>query len=429
MGIATAVTGRCSRMGSQVLHHGLHLAIAPLTGYRTGALLLRAAPSAVGWFAGWLSAEFRPQVLTGHALSGVAPLSVGRMAAGWAAQQADQVLSTALGEALGANYLDTVCHPLDEQHGCPRRDGLLHMAGHRRRYAAQTSDIAYGPAGRDNLLDIWRHPGSPSERPAPVLVQVPGGGWAVNGKRGQAYPLMSRLVERGWICVSIDYRRSPRAAWPAHIVDVKRAIAWVRDNIAGYGGDPGFIAITGGSAGAHLASLAALTANDSRLQPGFEDADTTVQAAVPLYGVYDLTSAAAMHEVMLPFLEHFVMQTRYPDDPELFRAASPITHAHRGAPPFFVLHGRSDSVIPSAQARAFCAALRAAGAAVVCYAELPNAHHAFDTVATARSRLTAGAVADFLGVVYGRYAGARTASLPVPVASGLNASRRIANSA
>jgi acetyl esterase/lipase len=409
MSIATAVTTRCSRTGSQALQHGLQLAAAPLAVYRTSALLLRASPSAVGWFAGWLSAEFRPQVLTGHALSGVTPHSLGRVATGWAAQRADQVLTAALAETLGAGYRDRVCHPLDDQHGCPRRDGFLDMAGHRRRYAAQTSDIAYGPAGRDNLLDIWRHPGPASDRPAPVLVQVPGGGWAVNGKRGQAYPLMSRMVERGWICVSIDYRRSPRSAWPAHVIDVKRAIAWVRDNIAGYGGDPGFIAITGGSAGAHLASLAALTANNTRLQPGFEDTDTTVQAAVPLYGVYDFTKVEHMHATMLPFLEHFVMQTRYADDPELFKAASPISHAHRGAPPFFVLHGHNDSVIPSAQAQAFCAALRAAGAATVCYAELPNAHHAFDTIATVRSRLTADAVAEFLGVVYGRYAHAGTA--------------------
>jgi acetyl esterase/lipase len=387
------------------------LAADPKGTCRAGVLLLRASPSAVGWFAGWLSAEFRPQVLTGQVLSGVTPLSLGRVATSWAAQRADETLTAALDEALGTGYRDMVCHPLDEQHGCPRRDDLVHMAGQRRRYAAQTSDIPYGPAGRDNLLDIWRHPGPSSEHPAPVLVQVPGGGWTINGKRGQAYPLMGRMVELGWICVSIDYRKSPRAAWPAHIVDVKKAIAWVRANIADYGGDPGFIAITGGSAGAHLASLAALTANDVRLQPGFEDADTTVQAAVPFYGVYDFTKVEHMHATMLPFLEHFVMQIRYADDPELFAAASPISHAHRGAPPFFVLHGQNDSVIPSAQAQAFCAALRAAGAATVCYAELPHAHHAFDTVATIRSRLIAGAVADFLGVVYRRYVHAGTAGV------------------
>jgi acetyl esterase/lipase len=412
MSIATTVTTRCSQTGSRALQQGLQLAAGPIAMYRAGALVLRGSPSAVGWFAGWLSAEFRPQVLTGHALSGITPLSVSRVATSWAAQRADQILTAALTEALGATYRDVVCHPLSDQHGCARRGGFLHMAGQRRRYAAQTSDIAYGPSGRDNLLDIWRHPGESTGRPAPVLLQVPGGAWAVNGKRGQAYPLMSRMVELGWICVSIDYRKSPRNAWPAHIVDVKRAIAWIRDNIADYGGDPDFIAVTGGSAGAHLASLAALTANDARLQPDFEQADTTVQAAIPYYGVYDFTRVEHMNAMMLPFLEHFVMRTRYADDPELFKSASPISHAHNGAPPFFVLHGENDSVIPSAQAQAFCTTLREAGAPTVCYAELPNAHHAFDIAATVRSRLSADAVADFLGVVYGRYVRLRTGSLP-----------------
>ncbi len=403
MSMAMEVTTRCSRAGARILQQGRHLAADAVGTYRTGALLLRGSPFALSWFAGWLSAEFSPQVLTGHALSRITPLPVGRVAAAWAAQRADQILTAALEESLGPRYRDRVCHPVGDQRGAVRRDGLWHSVGHRRRYAAQTSDIAYGPNGRDNLLDIWRHPDLVDGHRRPVLVQVPGGGWTINGKRGQAYPLMGRMVELGWICVSIDYRKSPRSAWPAHIVDVKRAIAWVRDNIADYGGDPGFIAITGGSAGAHLAALAALTANDPRFQPGFEHADTTLQAAVPYYGVYDFTKAEHMHELMLPFLEHFVMQTRYADDPELFASASPISHAHSAAPPFFVLHGENDSLIPRTQARAFCATLREARASTVCYAELVNAHHAFDTVATVRSRLAADAVADFLGVIYGRH--------------------------
>jgi acetyl esterase/lipase len=250
-----------------------------------------------------------------------------------------------------------------------------------------------------------------------VLVQVPGGAWAVNGKRGQAYTLMSRMVELGWICVSINYSKSPRCAFPAHIIDVKRAIAWVRENIADYGGDPNFIAITGGSAGAHLASLAALTPNDPAFQPGFEDADTSIQAVVPYYGVYDFTDAENMHELMLPFLEQFVMRARYADDPERFRAASPISYTHNEAPPFFVLHGEKDELVPCGQARAFCAALRAAGAPTVAYAELANAHHAFDITPTVRSRLAANVVADFLGVVYGRHASSPSGSLPLSATS------------
>lgn len=401
MSMAMNVTTRCSRVGAQALRQGAQLAAEAVDTYRSGALLLRGSPFALACFAGWLSAEFPPQVLTGHALSGVTPLSVGRVATTWAAQRADRILDATLQESLGSNYRDRVSHPLSDVPA--RRGGLLHSAGHRRRYGGQSSDISYGPGGRDNLLDIWRHPDQPQGSRAPVLLQVPGGAWTVNGKRGQAYPLMGRMVELGWICVSIDYSKSPRNAWPAHIVDVKRALAWVRENIADYGGDPNFVAVTGGSAGGHLAALAALTANDPRLQPGFEEADTTVQAAAPYYGVYDFTDVQKMHELMLPFLEHFVMQKRFADDPALFESASPISHAHNGAPPFFVLHGESDALIPAAQAQTFCAALREAGARTVCYAELPNAHHAFDMVGTVRSRLAADAVADFLGVVYGRY--------------------------
>ena len=97
-----------------------------------------------------------------------------------------------------------------------------------------------------------------------------------------------------------------------------------------------------------------------------------------------------------------MLKARYADDPERFRAASPISYVHEQAPPFFVLHGEKDELVPSGQGRAFCAALRAAGAPTVAFAELANAHHAFDITPTVRSRLAADAVADFLGVVYGR---------------------------
>ena len=411
MTVAIDVRARYSHARAEVLRQGLQLAAAPIGAYRTGSLLLRGSPWVLRFLAEWLSAEFPPHVVTGHALSGVTPLSVGRVATSWAAQRADHILTAALQDAFGPQYREEARHPIGDSPDCARSRGLLQATGHRRRYAAQTSDIAYGPNGGDNLLDIWRHPAIEAGSRAPVVVQIPGGAWTVNGRRPQAYPLMGRLVEHGWICVSIDYSKSPRKAWPAHIIDVKRALAWVRDNIAEYGGDPDFIAVTGGSAGGHLASLASLTANDQRLQPGFEDADTTVQAAAPYYGVYDLTDVKKMNEMMMPFLEHFVMQARYSDQPELFESASPISHAHRAAPPFFVLHGESDSVIPSAQAQAFCAALRDSGAPTVCYAELPNAHHAFDLFATVRSQLTADAVADFLGVVYGKYLRSRSTVL------------------
>lgn len=379
---------------------------------RAGAVLLRGSPFAVGWIAGWLATEFPPHVLTGHALSRVAPPAINRVGTTWAAQRADRALTAALEDSFGSDFREQVFHPTTNPALSVRR-GILPKPkpGPHRRYAAKTSDISYGPGGTEHLLDIWRRPDLAPGHRAPVLIQVPGGAWSVNGKRPQAYTLMSKMVELGWICVSINYSKSPRAKFPAHIIDVKRAIAWVRENIGDYGGDSDFIAITGGSAGGHLASLAALTPNDPRFQPGFERADTTVQAAAPYYGVYDFTDFDNMHEMMMPFLEHFVMKTRFADEPERFTAASPISYVHRQAPPFFLLHGDRDQLAPIGQARAFCAALRGAGAPTVAYAELANAHHAFDITPTVRSRLAADAVADFLGVVYGRRESALMGSL------------------
>lgn len=400
MSMTTDLTATCSQAAGQAFR----LAADPVGTYRAGSLLLRGAPSVAAWFAGWLTTEFTPQVLTGHALSAVSSPYMNRITCDLAAQRADTVLDEALSGTFGGDYRDEVLHPVTGVSPRPSVAGFWNATQHRRRYASTTCDISYGPNGRDNLLDIWRLPELPTDRPAPVLLNVPGGAWSISMKRPQAYPLMSRLVELGWICVSINYCRSPYSPWPSHVVDVKRAIAWVRDNIAQYGGDPDFIAISGGSAGGHLAALAALTADDPGLQPGFEDADTTVQAAVPYYGVYDLTNTGTQNPHLLPFVEQFVMKARLDDNRELFESASPIYHARPDAPPFFLLHGHNDAVIPSEQADGFAAALRAAGAPTVCHADLPNAHHAFDILATVRAQLTAEAVADFLGIAYGRHA-------------------------
>ena len=114
----------------------------------------------------------------------------------------------------------------------------------------------------------------------------------------------------GWVGFNIDYRLSPAATFPDHLVDVKRAIAWVREHAAEYGADPDFVCLTGGSAGGHLCALAALTADDPAYQPGFEDADTSVAAAVPFYGVYDLTDSEGIYysELLEWVLERFVLQ-------------------------------------------------------------------------------------------------------------------------
>ena len=271
----------------------------------------------------------------------------------------------------------------------------------RRRFVDKQNIVSYGPHGRANLADIWRRSDLPRDGKAPVLLQVPGGAWMIGWRRPQAYPLMSHLVSRGWVCVSMNYRVSPWHTWPDHIVDVKRALAWVKENIAAYGGDPNFVAISGGSAGGHLSALAALTPNDPKFQPGFEEADTSVVAAVPYYGRYDWYSTEADGRAeFVEVLERLVVKRKLSTHRHIYLDASPIQYVRPDAPPFFVLHGSDDSLIPVVEAQEFVDELRAVSKSPVAYAELPNAQHAFDIFGSPRAIQSAEAVARFLSWVY-----------------------------
>ena len=177
-------------------------------------------------------------------------------------------------------------------------------------------------------LDVYRSKLKPGNAPpAPVMVYIHGGAWIIGDKREQGKPMMYELVARGWVCVAINYRLSPKATWPDHIVDAKRAVAWVKEHIAEYGGDPSFVAVSGGSAGGHLCALLALSAGDPAYQPGFEGADTSVQACVPFYGVMDMTGdpdgSGLYGPGLLKMLEKQVMKTTMAEHPEVFRSASP----------------------------------------------------------------------------------------------------------
>ncbi len=319
-----------------------------------------------------------------------------------AGHNAQETLTAALDEGLGQDRrtdgADLWKRPASGG-ATAKKPGPARMLRIWRDYA-HDADISYGEFGSRNHLDIWRRPDLDRDGRAPVLLQVHGGAWMVGNKRGQAHPLMSHLAELGWICVSVNYRLSPRSTWPDQIVDVKRAIAWTKENIASYGGDPEWIAITGGSAGGHLSSLAALTPNDPLFQTGFEDADTRVQAAVPFYGFYDFTRDDAVHPMMPAMLGKRVFKLSRGEIAEPFRLASPITHVSEDAPPFFVLHGTNDSLIPVEQARSFTSRLREVSRQPVVYAELPWAQHAFDIFGSARAAHTAVAVEQFLAEVY-----------------------------
>jgi acetyl esterase/lipase len=147
-------------------------------------------------------------------------------------------------------------------------------------------------------------------------------------------------------------------------------IAWVRAHAGELGADPAQVYLAGGSAGGHLAISAALTAGDPRFQPGFEQADTSVAAAVAIYGYLGPRGS----------------------DP----AASPAGLARPDAPPIMIVHGARDTAIPSAGPRSVAEILRAGSNSPVVYAELPDTQHSFDLFASVRSRVAADAVEGFL---------------------------------
>lgn len=211
---------------------------------------------------------------------------------------------------------------------------------------------------------------------------------------------MGHLAERGWVSVAINYRLAPRSTWPDQIVDVKRAIAWVKENIEDYGGDPSLVVITGGSAGGHLSSLAALTPNEAEFQPGFEDSDTTVHAAIPMYGVYDFTNRDRTGRAdMEHLLAKYVLKSPLAESAEVWDRASPMSWIGPHAPPFMIVHGTNDTLVPVAQARSFARMLRSESKQPVVFAELPRTQHSFDVFSSVRTLHTMAAIDRFLAVV------------------------------
>lgn len=272
---------------------------------------------------------------------------------------------------------------------------------HRDYTTEETRNIAYGPDPRFHRLDIWRRPDIPVSQRTPVLVQIHGGGWMIGDNKTQALPLLAAAAEAGWTCVVPRYRLSPRATWPDQIVDVNAAIAWTKENIAKFGGDASFVAITGGSAGGHLTSLAALAPHHSAFKPGFEDADTSVQAAVPFYGAYDWTDRDdTQGPTLAEFVGRWIVKESMTAAPETYLEASPRSWVRADAPPFFVLHGTNDSLLTVEQARAFVNDLRATSTSPVVYAELPFAQHAFDLTQSVRTRGVIPPILSFLNTAY-----------------------------
>jgi acetyl esterase/lipase len=379
-----------------------------------------------GWVVGWLVGELPAHHLilqialvvwtvAGGALEepigwaglGLAALSIAGLVVHLRyALRTEELVADALRVGLGDDHAARAAR--DPSLPPPRRTTWLDLAliwPFRPRHVERVRNCVYHRAGKRKLcLDVYRAADPARRRPdAPVFLFVHGGAWVIGNKGQQGRLVAHRLAEAGWVVVSINYRLSPWATFPDHLIDVKRAIRWVREHAAEYGGDPGFVVLGGGSAGAHLASLAALTPNVAEYQREFPDVDTSVQGCVAFYGVYDFADRdrAFRHRAFRALLlERIVMKRRFRDAPEEFDKASPRWRLGEHAPPFMILHGTRDSLAPLLGARRFRDELRAVTAAPVVWVELPGAQHAFEIFPSVRAASAIAGVEQFCATIH-----------------------------
>ena len=347
--------------------------------FLAGSIGLIAGFRAGGWAGG-------PAGMAGQVLVGIAAAGFGLAAL--RGLRSHVPAAAAVGEFTGA----------DLRLGWSRVGSLVGPISRVPRNVVVDEGFAYGPHPRHVVDRIGPATGGPAR---PALVYVHGGGWWRGKRNTQARPMLHRLAGAGWQVFTPSYRLSPEATFPDHLVDVKRVIAWVRSNASLLGVDPGFIAVAGGSTGGNLAALAALTADDTTLQPGFEDSDVSVQACIPLYGVHDLLDDGGLP--LWPYLVTSVMKTDAAHDPEGWRRASPTRNASARRPPFFVVHGACDTLVRPELSRRLVAALREVGGPPVGHLEVPWGNHGFDFFAGPRGRVTAEAVAAALEHLHAEY--------------------------
>lgn len=271
------------------------------------------------------------------------------------------VVQLALNEVLGAGSGTRRRPPLARI--------LLRPVLRRRRDVRRVGNLSYGEAGHRNLLDVYHHRSRPEG--GPVLIHFHGGHYDQGRKNTQSLPLLYRLASQGWVCISANYRLRPSFSHPAHLIDAKKVIAWAREHAQEYGADPAAaLFVSGSSAGGHMAALAALTPNELRYQPGFEDADTSVTAAIALNGY---------------------LGVYFDGDP----ATSPVNLVRADAPPFLIAHGDLDELVDTENPKALVTALRSVSTSPVVYVEMPGAHHAFDLFHSFRFEALIDGIEDF----------------------------------
>ena len=210
-------------------------------------------------------------------------------------------------------------------------------------------NVAY--ADTDNprqQVDLFLPNTRTSDTPLPVIAFVHGGGWR-KGSRRSGLQFLAPLVSTGeYLGVSIGYRLTDEATWPAQIHDCKAAIRWLRANAKTYHADPTKIIAVGTSAGGHLVAMLGTSGDVLALegQVGSSlDNSSRVTGVIDFFGPTNLTSMGGFHNNP-DSPESLLLGGPVPELREIAAAASPITYVTKDDPPFLMIHGSDDKLVP-----------------------------------------------------------------------------------
>jgi acetyl esterase/lipase len=215
-------------------------------------------------------------------------------------------------------------------------------------------DVTYCVAdGVPLKMDIYE-PIKADSAPAPVAMFVHGGSWSGGDKASyEGAHEIAALVSRGYLVASVNYRLAPQYVFPAQIEDVKCAVRYLRAGASSLNIDPNRIGAWGTSAGGQLVSLLGTTDESAGLEGngGYADVSSRVQAVVDMYGRADLATIPETRPDLLPVFGGEANLSRY----------SPVTYASKDDPPFLIMHGDQDNVVPPELSQEFYDRLTAAG--------------------------------------------------------------------
>jgi acetyl esterase/lipase len=261
----------------------------------------------------------------------------------------------------------------------------FHPIPEARETLTHANCVVSNPVGYRPLhLDLHVPPG---EGPFPVLLWIHGGGWLTGSRVWTVdQQFHERMVDRGYAVADVDYRLALEATYPAQQADISAAVMWLRHHAPALRIDPGRFAVLGESAGGQLAAIAGLTGTG----------DTAIQAVIIWYGPADLSTPRDEDD---PFTAPAILLGGpVAERTAVARLASPLYNIHADAPPFLLVHGTEDELVPFAEAVGFAEALRAQG--VRCdVLPVDGAGHVFSGAAVEVGTLTE-AGADFLDDVF-----------------------------